>query len=109
MNGGFQHHERKSVNLIKVIPVCPELVVGQTRGFFKFKDQLSKRLQLQGARRSTSGGVLTVVRWSESGKRNEADEPFSAACSNFKAVLSIPLLRAGMERDVARRRFRILA
>src|SRR6266478_670897 len=36
-------HERKSVNLIKVIPVCPELVEGQTRGFFKFKDQLSGR------------------------------------------------------------------
>ena len=32
-----------------------------------------------GARRPTSGGVLFAVRWSESGERNEADEPFSSA------------------------------
>jgi hypothetical protein len=31
-----------------------------------------------GARRPTSGGVLFAVRWSESGERNEADEPFSS-------------------------------
>jgi hypothetical protein len=56
-----------------------------------------------------SGGVLTVVRWSESGKRNEADEPFSAACSKLKAVLAVPLLGAGVEGDVARRRVCVLA
>jgi hypothetical protein len=31
--------------------------------------------------RSTSGGVLNSVRWSEAIKRNEADEAFSAACN----------------------------
>jgi hypothetical protein len=33
---------------------------------------------MRGARRPTSGGVLFAVRWSESGERNEADEPFSS-------------------------------
>jgi hypothetical protein len=42
-----------------------------------------KDLRGEAREKSTSGGVLYPVRWSEAIERNEAYEAFSAACARF--------------------------
>jgi hypothetical protein len=38
---------------------------------------VQKGFRCEAREKSTSGGVLLAVRWSEAIERNEADEPFS--------------------------------
>jgi len=47
---------------------------------------VQKGFRCEAREKSTSGGVLLAVRWSEAIERNEADEPFSTVWRGKKKM-----------------------